>query len=913
MSALPADPAPLPAGAHVLVTGCTGFIGKVVLAELVRRRDELGIRRIDVLIRSKRGQDPAARFAAMIASPCFRQLEPGWQAICRPVAGDITQPHFGIAGDERAELTASLTQLIHCAASVDFDLPLAEAAGYNITGALGALGLAKQCPQLQAFVDVSTAYVWPHPGGDRQFGERLVPLDIDAAATYAAIQAGTFDEKALLARTGHANTYTFTKCLAERLLAERQGGVPLVILRPSIVSACWEHPFAGWIDSKAAFAGFVALFGLGHLRVLGADTTAYLDLVPCDAVAARIIRAAFDPATPRRDEPAIRFAVAGKAHAAMIGQIADWGTPYFQRFPAGRSPGFRYTGPRNLRFHLGEWWRHRLPAAAARIGATAIGQQRLARQARKLGEVLVYLNRGFRYFMTRTYDFQASWPLAETGFSAERYLHAVFRGVNRNLLDVDETALAIGGKEAKALARDLPWALQGPGNGTLRTFAFGLRRVFRQACSVVTVDVPSFQAAMARVAPDSRVVIVPSHRSYLDFLVLPYLFFSKPWLGIDMPHIASTDTFAKLPVIGGLLRQAQAFYIRRGVGREDPALTRAVDELLGSGRVLKFFIEGTRSRSRRFMPARRGLLRAIQAAGHPVTILPVAVSYDRVPEERAILAELRGAGKPREGLSALVGWFRALRRGEIRLGRVHVACGQPLVLDAQTDVPLLAERIVAELQRATTVSTFHLNSFAAVHPAVGVTAAEVQTLLEARGARVLPGLTVAHDALDPLVLRSLEQQWLPWFYPDLLAWLPDHPVVRQQAHCFGPGMIGIAAGVPDEKLQGLLTALMAPICRDYAAVARYLGERLGQTASWRLNDLHRALPEVFRPDLEAVLADLTARGIVVEALGDYHWGPEGAQILAYAPACEWPDGNHSSPAARMATSPATQGKDHPFV
>ena len=33
-------------GAHILLTGCTGFVGKVVLEELMRRRDEIGIERV---------------------------------------------------------------------------------------------------------------------------------------------------------------------------------------------------------------------------------------------------------------------------------------------------------------------------------------------------------------------------------------------------------------------------------------------------------------------------------------------------------------------------------------------------------------------------------------------------------------------------------------------------------------------------------------------------------------------------------------------------------------------------------------------------------------------------------------------------------------------------------------------------
>ena len=60
------------AESHVLVTGATGFLGKVLLEALVRRADELGVARIYVLIRPKGNRTPQERFAAeVIASDCF--------------------------------------------------------------------------------------------------------------------------------------------------------------------------------------------------------------------------------------------------------------------------------------------------------------------------------------------------------------------------------------------------------------------------------------------------------------------------------------------------------------------------------------------------------------------------------------------------------------------------------------------------------------------------------------------------------------------------------------------------------------------------------------------------------------------------------------------------------------------------
>ena len=43
------------------------------------------------------------------------------------------------------------------------------------------------------------------------------------------------------------NTYTYTKAIAESLLAQECRDMPFVIVRPSIVGCSWREPFAGWV------------------------------------------------------------------------------------------------------------------------------------------------------------------------------------------------------------------------------------------------------------------------------------------------------------------------------------------------------------------------------------------------------------------------------------------------------------------------------------------------------------------------------------------------------------------------------------------------------------------------------------------------------------------------------------------
>jgi fatty acyl-CoA reductase len=422
------------APAVVLLTGATGFVGKVVLGELLRRREALGIERVLALIRAKDPEQADARLRSeVLGSPCFAAEAPGYEKWIEAVAGDITQPRFGLSPEVEDRVRADVSHLIHCAASVEFSLPVAEATAANVTGALHAVEVARSCRRLAGAAVVSTAYVTPHAAplarAIHSAEERLAPLPFDAETFLPRLARGEVDAGRLLAETGHPNTYTLTKCVAEHLLAGRAGDLPLTLVRPSIVSASRAHPRPGWIDSFAAFAGFVALIGAGRLRAVAGDPEARLDVVPCDAVAERIVDAAFAPGGGL----GIRHAVAGLAGACSIALCRERILAYFA--PRGGDPPARlaYVGRRGPGFHLAHALHHELPGAAAALWLRLRRNGRLASAARRLRERQRAVNRDFAYFTHATFDFAATHPLTPP-LDPARYLDLVCEGVDRHLL-----------------------------------------------------------------------------------------------------------------------------------------------------------------------------------------------------------------------------------------------------------------------------------------------------------------------------------------------------------------------------------------------------------------------------------------------------------------------------------------------
>lgn len=95
-------------------------------------------------------------------------------------------------------------------------------------------------------------------------------------------------------------------------------------------------------------------------------------------------------------------------------------------------------------------------------------------------------------------------------------------------------------------------------------------------------------------------VYVPSHRSYLDFILLSYILFSYD---MALPNIAAGMDFYNMKIVGEILRKTGAFYIRRSFSN-DPLYKQIFRSYINtiishSNRAIEFFIEGTRSRSQK--------------------------------------------------------------------------------------------------------------------------------------------------------------------------------------------------------------------------------------------------------------------------------------------------------------------------
>jgi thioester reductase-like protein len=285
----------------VLLTGVTGFVGMELLVRYLERTD----RRVYALVRGANERDVTARLKHTLRS-LFGVDHPYAQRVVA-VRGDITRPGLGL-GAKHDQLAERVSEVVHGAASVSFELGLEDMRTINVEGTRRVLEFAESCHArggLRRMSYISTAYV-------------------------AGEHAGRFSEDDLDVGQRFRNAYEQSKFEAERLAAGAQ--LPVTVLRPSIIVGERD---SGWTASFNVLYWPLRAFSRGAYVALPARRDAPVDVVPVDYVADAIFALSQAPEA----EGATYHLTAG-SNATSVGELVELAAAYFRR-PAPRliSPG----------------------------------------------------------------------------------------------------------------------------------------------------------------------------------------------------------------------------------------------------------------------------------------------------------------------------------------------------------------------------------------------------------------------------------------------------------------------------------------------------------------------------------------------------------------------------------------------
>ncbi len=328
-------------GRRILLTGATGFLGKVFLALLLRWHPE--IERVYLLIRGDRRSSVGRFRREILDSPVFAPLrEHLGEKFDRyieekivVVPGDITNEGL-LAEEAKPFKPGSLDAVVHSAGLVNFEASLEKAIEVNTTGVANVIEFCRKLGA--AMMHVSTCYVagiadghryeddipkdWC-PNGRKSF--RLEREVSDALAAIERVQAESRDqlrhaefrgdedddgsprESAIEHRRkqwveerlkdvgrqraqkwGWPNTYSYTKSLGEQLVLANREKLDVTVVRPAVIESALRDPFPGWNQGVNTSAPLTYLAGRGY-RFYPAKAELVLDVIPVDLAAHAMI------------------------------------------------------------------------------------------------------------------------------------------------------------------------------------------------------------------------------------------------------------------------------------------------------------------------------------------------------------------------------------------------------------------------------------------------------------------------------------------------------------------------------------------------------------------------------------------------------------------------------------------------
>lgn len=90
---------------------------------------------------------------------------------------------------------------------------------------------------------------------------------------------------------GWSNTYVFTKAMGEMVLGQLRGDMPVVVMRPSIITSVRADPLPGWMQGTRTIDTLIIGYAKQNLSCFLGDLSVVVDVIPGDMAVNAMIAA----------------------------------------------------------------------------------------------------------------------------------------------------------------------------------------------------------------------------------------------------------------------------------------------------------------------------------------------------------------------------------------------------------------------------------------------------------------------------------------------------------------------------------------------------------------------------------------------------------------------------------------------
>ncbi|MEW5977171.1 MAG: SDR family oxidoreductase [Acidobacteriota bacterium] len=271
-----------------------------------------------------------------------------------------------------------------------------EAEGEELSKSFHAEALARSTRHSEGARDLRALEQLARKIRGRWVRDRLIEIGIERAAQW-----------------GWPNIYTYTKSLGESLLALNGEGLPIAIVRPSIVESSLTQPFRGWNEGVNTTAPLSYLLGT-YFRQLPSNKRKRLDVIPVDlvcrgitlvaaAVVLRRYEKVYQLATSATNPSDMRRAIeltclAHRKHYRSLEGLEHWLRSRFDTIPVSKQ---RYRNVSLPRFQRVLGWTDRV------LSALALNRESLQRKQRALEKVQKVIELYEPFILDNEYYFAA--------------------------------------------------------------------------------------------------------------------------------------------------------------------------------------------------------------------------------------------------------------------------------------------------------------------------------------------------------------------------------------------------------------------------------------------------------------------------------------------------------------------------